>query len=53
MQLRLESRRSSIMTINERMKDLKYFYPLPHDHLLDGTDRPESLVLEVKKQCDL
>lgn len=52
MQLRLESRRSSIMSIKERMEDLKYFYPLPNDHLLDGTDRPEALVMEVKRQCD-
>lgn len=49
---RLENRRSSIIEIDNRMKDLKYFYPLPHDHVLDGTDREEALTIEVKKICD-
>lgn len=48
---RLEGRRSSIMTIWERLEDLKYFYPLPHDNILDWTDREECLVNEVRKIC--
>ena len=35
MQIRLEERRMSTLDIDNRMKDLKYFYPLPHDHVLD------------------
>lgn len=52
MQYRLEDRRMSVKDIDTRMSDLKYFYPLPHDHILDGTDRPEALVSEVKRSCD-
>lgn len=49
MQSRLEVRRTSIIEIGERVKDFKYFYPLPHDHILDWTDREENLVNEVRK----
>lgn len=48
---RLEGRRSSIMTIGERLEDLKYFYPLPHDNILDGTEKEENLVNEVRRIC--
>lgn len=49
---RLEERRMSIRDIDSRMEDLKYFYPLPHDHLLDGTDRREAVAIEAKKIWD-
>lgn len=52
MQIRLEERRMSVNDIESRMGDLKYFYPLPHDHILDSTDRPEALVNETKRKCD-
>lgn len=52
MQKRLEDRRSSVNEIESRKKDLKYFYPLPHDHLLDGTDRPDWIVTDVHKICN-
>lgn len=51
MQKRLEERRLTVKEVEARKKDLKYFYSLPHDHLLDGCEPPEDLVKEVFRIC--
>lgn len=52
MRYRLEERREAIKTIEERVKDLDYFYPSPICKILDATDREDALVAKVRTSCE-
>ena len=52
MRYRLEERREAIKTIEERVKDLDYFYPSPSCKILDATEREETLVAKVRTECE-
>lgn len=51
MRYRLEERRDTVQTIEERVKDLEYFYPSPNCKLIDATEREEVLVNKIHSSC--
>ena len=49
MKKRLELRRSSVVDIDNRLNDLKYFFPDNDDLTIDWTDRIQAIIQQVAR----